>query len=134
MKRFSDGSPWEPVAGYSRAVRRGSRIEVSGTTAADSGGSALYPGDVYAQTRHAIEKGIVAVEALGGGREDVVRSRVYLAPRTDWREAGRAHAELLGDVAPANTTLFVAGFVGEGFLVEVELAAETVGDETLERR
>lgn len=130
MRRHSDGSPWEAVAGYSRAVRSGSRIEVSGTTAADDEGRVRYPRDINAQTRHAITTGIAAIEALGGRREDIVRSRVYLAPGTDWQAASRAHAELLGDVAPANTTLFVHGFVGEGFLVEVELAAEIAGTES----
>lgn len=122
--RFRDGGGWEEVAGYSRAVRRGSRIAVSGTTANGPDGNALYPGDTYAQTRAALDMALAAVRALGGRSEDVVRTRLYLAPNADWEGAARAHGDLLGAVAPANTTLHVAGLIGEGFLVEVEVEAE----------
>lgn len=121
--RYRDGSPWETKAGYSRAVRHGDTIEVSGTTAHDTDGSALYPGDAFRQTRTALERALRAVEELGGSRQDVVRTRVLLVPGADWEEAARAHAEMLGDVAPANTTLFVGGLIGEGLLVEVEVEA-----------
>lgn len=121
--RYRDGSPWEEKAGYSRAVRHGDTIAVSGTTAHDSDGSALHPGDAFRQTRTALERALRAVEELGGSRHDVVRTRVLLVPGADWEEAARAHAELLGDVAPANTTLFVGGLIGEGLLVEVEVEA-----------
>lgn len=121
--RYRDGSPWETKAGYSRAVRHGDTIEVSGTTAHDSDGSALYPDDAFRQTRTALERALRAVEELGGSRHDVVRTRVLLVPGADWEQAARAHAEMLGDVAPANTTLFVGGLIGEGLLVEVEVKA-----------
>lgn len=121
--RYRDGSPWETKAGYSRALRHGDTIEVSGTTAHDSDGSALHPGDAFRQTRSALERALRAVEELGGSRHDVVRTRVLLVPGADWEEAARAHAEMLGDVAPANTTLFVGGLIGEGLLVEVEVEA-----------
>jgi enamine deaminase RidA (YjgF/YER057c/UK114 family) len=107
--RLCDGGGWEELAGYSRAVRRGSRLEVSGTTATGPEGAALHPGDSYAQARAALERALAAVRALGGSVEDVVRTRLYLAPGADWREACRAHADVLGAVAPANTTLFVGG-------------------------
>lgn len=123
-ERYRDGGGWEDKAGYSRAVRRSNRIEVSGTTATDSDGSALHAGDTYGQTRAAIEAALKSVEALGGVAEDVVRTRVYLAPEADWDAAARAHAELLGDVAPANTMLYVGSLIGDGFLVEVEMEAE----------
>lgn len=123
-RRHVDGAGWEAEAGYSRAVRRFSRIAVSGTTATGPDGSSLHPGDAYAQTAAALRRAVAAVEALGGTVEDVVRTRLYLAPDADWRAAARAHADVLGSVAPANTTLHVAGLVGEGFLVEVELDAE----------
>jgi enamine deaminase RidA (YjgF/YER057c/UK114 family) len=122
--RARDGVGWEIEAGYSRAARRGRRIAVSGTTATGPNGAALHPGDTYAQTKVALERALRAVEALGGGADDVLRSRLYLAPTANWSEAGRAHAELLGQVAPANTTLYVAGLIGKDFLVEVELEAE----------
>jgi enamine deaminase RidA (YjgF/YER057c/UK114 family) len=124
-RRHRDGGGWEEMAGYSRAVRRFRRIEVSGTTATADDGGALHRGDTYRQTLVALERAIAAMEALGGGLGDVVRTRVYLVPGADWEGAARAHAEVMGSVAPANTMLYVAGLVGEGFLVEVELEAET---------
>jgi enamine deaminase RidA (YjgF/YER057c/UK114 family) len=123
--RHSDGTE-ERSAGYSRAVRRGSRIAVSGTTATAADGSVLHPGDTYLQTLAALEKALAAVEALGGRPEDVIRTRVYLAPEADWTAASRAHAELLGAVAPANTMLHVAALIGGGYLVEVEIDAEVI--------
>ena len=121
-RRYRDGRGWEEKAGYSRAVRRGSRIYVSGTTAAD------VAADSYAQTRQALDQALAAVEELGGSKTDVVRTRVLLAPEADWLGAARAHVQLLGDVAPANTMHYVAGLIGEGYLVEVELEAEVEGE------
>jgi len=117
-RRHRDGRGWEKQAGYSRAVRRGNRIAVSGTTAADSSA------DTYGQARAALEQALDAVAALGGTKEDVVRTRIMLAPGADWEAAARAHALVLGDVAPANTMLYVAGLIGDGYLVEVEVDAE----------
>ena len=117
-----DGGGFEESAGYSRAVRRGSRIEVSGTTA--SGDPLGGPEETLRQTREAIARALEAVVALGGRTEDVVRSVLYLTPTADWRAAAQAHRELLGVAAPANTTLYVAMLLGEGSVVEVELAAE----------
>jgi enamine deaminase RidA (YjgF/YER057c/UK114 family) len=122
--RFRDGHGFEAEAGYSRAARRGRRIAVSGTTASGPGGEAMHPGDSYRQARTALERALAALGALGGSPRDVLRTRLYLAPGADWQGAARAHAELLGEVAPANTTLYVAGMVGDGFLVEVEVDAE----------
>ena len=99
-------------------MRRGSRILVSGTTAADESA------DTYGQTRQALDQALAAVEELGGTKADVVRTRVMLAPDADWLAAARAHVQLLGDVAPANTMLYVAGLIGDGYLVEVEVEAE----------
>ena len=124
-RRHRDGGGWEDQAGYSRAVRRFGHIAVSGTTATAADGRALYPGDTYGQTRAALERALTAAKALGGQLEDVVRTRVYLAPGAKWEEAARAHAELLGKVAPANTMLYVEALIGDGFLVEVEVEAET---------
>ena len=123
-RQHRDGGGWEELAGYSRAVRRFGRIAVSGTTATADDGRALHPGDTYGQTLVALKRAIAAMEKLGGGLEDVIRTRVYLVPAADWEEAARAHAEVMGSVAPANTMLYVAALVGDGFLVEVELEAE----------
>ena len=126
---MSDITRWhkdgrEEKAEYSRAVRRLGHIAVSGTTATGDDGLAVHPGDTYQQTRAALQRALAAMHALGGRLEDVVRTRVYLAPDADWQEAARAHAELVGPVAPANTMVYVARLIGEGFLVEVELDAE----------
>lgn len=116
-RHFRDGHE-EKTAGYSRAVRRGSRIHISGTTAQDASG------DTYQQARQALDLALAAVSQLGGTKADVVRTRVMLSPGADWEAASRAHAEALGEVSPANTMLYVAGLIGEGYLVEVEVEAE----------
>lgn len=122
-QRHLDATEWQALAGYARAARTGCHIAVSGTTASAPDGSPLHPGDVHGQTREALTRSLAAVEALGGAVGDVIRTRVYLVPGADWTAAARAHQELLGDVQPANTTLFVAGLVGDGLLVEVEVDA-----------
>jgi enamine deaminase RidA (YjgF/YER057c/UK114 family) len=124
-RRHRDGGGWEEKAGYSRAVRRFGHIAVSGTTATADDGRALHIGDTYGQAVVALQRAIAAMETLGGGLGDVVRTRVFLAPGADWEGAARAHAEVMGSVAPANTMLYVARLIGDGFLVEVELEAET---------
>jgi enamine deaminase RidA (YjgF/YER057c/UK114 family) len=116
--RYLDGSGWETEAGYARAARLGGRIAVSGTTADGDG--------TYAQTVAALRRALDAVEGLGGRADTVVRTRMFITPAADWREAARAHAELFGAVQPANTTLVVHALIGEEFLVEVELDAEVV--------
>lgn len=122
-RHHRDGEGWETAAGYARAVRRGKRIEVSGTTVPGRGPDA--EGETGRQTHAAITQGLAAVTALGGVAADVVRTRVFLAPGAVWQEAGAAHAALLGHVAPANTTLYVAGLIGDS-LVEVEIEAEVI--------
>ena len=120
-RHHRDGGGWEAAAGYARAVRRGRRIEVSGTTVPGRGPEA--EGETHRQTAAAIDRALAAVEALGGGVHDVVRTRLFLAPGADWQQAAAAHAERLSAVAPANTTLYVAGLIGDA-LVEVEVEAE----------
>ena len=123
--RVVDGTGWEAEAGYSRAARSGCCIAVSGTTDTGPGGAVGHPGDTGAQTRACLERALAAAGTLGARPDQVLRTRLLLAPGADWRAAARAHADVLGEVAPANTTLFVAELVGEGFLVEVELDACT---------
>jgi len=117
------GGAFEAAASYSRAVRTGSAIAVSGTAATGEDGTALHPGDAGAQARVCIERALAAVAALGGAPEHVIRTRVYLAPEADWRGAVDAHRDAFAGIDPANTTVFVAGFIPEGVLVEVELDA-----------
>jgi enamine deaminase RidA (YjgF/YER057c/UK114 family) len=120
--RVGDGTAWEDLAGYSRAVRHGTRVVVSGTTGHTEADEPL--GDTYAQTERALQRALAAVTRLGGTAADVVRSRVYLTPGADWQQAARAHREALGATAPANTMLHVHSLIGAGLLVEVELDAE----------
>lgn len=104
-------------------MRRGACIAVSGTTANDGNGGALHPGDTYAQTTAALRQALTAIENLGGGISDVVRTRIYLTPGADWKAASAAHAELFDGVDPASTMLHVHALVGDDFLVEVEVDA-----------
>jgi enamine deaminase RidA (YjgF/YER057c/UK114 family) len=122
IRRLSDGSGFEATAGYSRAVRHGEHISVSGTAALGVDG-ALYPGDAYAQAAEALDRALAAAIELGATRETVLRTRLLLAPGCDWQEVVRAHREAFVGDGPANTTYFVAGFIPVDVLVEVELDA-----------
>jgi enamine deaminase RidA (YjgF/YER057c/UK114 family) len=122
-RRYTDSSGWQEQAGYSRAVRRGQVITVSGTTATGPDGAALCPGDTLGQARICLQRVLAAVAALGGQPDDVVRTVVYLAPDANWEEAAQAHREALGQVAPASTMLHVAHLIGDGFCVEVDAMA-----------
>jgi enamine deaminase RidA (YjgF/YER057c/UK114 family) len=131
MRRVLRTGGFEDVGGYARAVRDGRLISVSGTAPTGPDGSAVSP-DLYEQTRHAFLIALDAVEQLGGSIDGVMRTRIFLAPDTVWRRAVEAHHELFASVTPANTTLFVAGFIPPGVLVEVEVDAvvpEEAGDE-----
>jgi enamine deaminase RidA (YjgF/YER057c/UK114 family) len=122
-RRFTDDTAWQEQAGYSRAVRRGNVVMVSGTTATGPDGAALHPGDTGAQARECLRRVERALAALGAGLDDVVRTVVYLAPGASWQQAADAHRDVLGPVGPANTMLYVAGLIGDGFLVEIEAQA-----------
>jgi enamine deaminase RidA (YjgF/YER057c/UK114 family) len=122
-ERFREGIRLEDLAGYSRAVTAGDRIVASGTADLAPDGTIRNPHDTYQQTI-ASERALAAVEALGGRLENVVRTRLYLAPEALWEDAARPHHDMLRSVAPANTTLYVAGFPAPGIVVEVELDAQ----------
>lgn len=123
VERHHDGSAFEKAASYCRAVRFGQEVAVSGTAALGPDGSVLHRGDTYAQTKDSLERAVAAAGRLGAAREHVIRTRLYLAPESDWREAARAHHDVFLGVDPTNTTLFVAGFIPDGALVEVEVDA-----------
>lgn len=123
VERYSDGTSFEQRASYARAVRSGGWIAVSATAATGTDGTALDPGDSYAQARDSIRRAVSAAEALGAGIGDVVRTRLYLAPDCNWEDVVRAHGEAFRGAEPANTTVIVAGFIPRGVLVEVELDA-----------
>ncbi len=122
-RHFTDDAPWQERAGYSRAVRRGNIVMVSGTTATGPDGTALHPGDTGAQARACLGLIEQALAALGAGLPDVVRTVVYLAPGASWEQAAQAHRDVLGAIRPANTMLYVGGLIGDGFLVEIEAQA-----------
>ena len=122
-RTVSANRPWEKIVGYSRAVRVGDQIEVSGTAAAGPDGAIIAPGDVYGQAKAALEIIGDALAELGGSFRDVVRTRVFLTDVTRWEEAGRAHGEVFSDIRPANITMGVAGFVDPQILVEIEVTA-----------
>jgi enamine deaminase RidA (YjgF/YER057c/UK114 family) len=117
-----EGGGFEEAAAYSRAVRIGRHIAISGT-AAIADGVVLHPGDAYAQTGAAIAKALAAAAELGGRPEDVIRTRLLLAAGSNWEGAVRAHREAFAGIDPANTSYYVGGFIPEGVLVEVELDA-----------
>lgn len=117
-----DGGGFEEAAAYSRAVRIGRHVAISGTAPMDNG-TLLHEGDAYAQTRVAIEKALAAARELGAAPGDVIRTRLLLAVGADWEAAVRAHREAFTGIDPANTSYFVAGFIPDGVLVEVELDA-----------
>lgn len=117
-----EGGGFEEAAAYSRAVRIGHHVAVSGTAPLENG-VVLHAGDTYRQTLAALEKALAAAAELGAGREDVLRTRLLLAREADWEGAVRAHAETFAGVEPANTSYFVGGFIPDGVLVEVELDA-----------
>jgi enamine deaminase RidA (YjgF/YER057c/UK114 family) len=122
VQRVKDTGGFGETAGYSRAVRAGTRIAVSGTASLEDG--RVQPaGDSYRQTQLAIRLALEAAAQLGAEPDDVVRTRLLLAPDCDWREAARAHAEAFAGVDPANTTYYVGRLIPEGALVEVELDA-----------
>jgi enamine deaminase RidA (YjgF/YER057c/UK114 family) len=120
-RTHDDGTVFANEASYSRAVRSGRFVAVSGTAPIDSDGKPR-DGGLYEQTLFALEKALAAAEALGARREDVLRTRLLLAPGTPWEDAARAHGEFFAGVRPANTTYFVGGFIPD-VLVEVELDA-----------
>ena len=118
------GSRWEPIAGYARAVRAGSRILVSGTTATHGEGAVVCPGDAEAQTVYILDKIGAAIEALGGELDDVVRTRIYVRDVARAEAVARVHGRYFGAVRPANTLVQVAGLVGDGYEVEIEAEAD----------
>ena len=122
-QNISSGAKWEPIVGYSRAVRVGPWVMVSGTTSVDEGGRVVSPGNAYGQAVFALRKIEAALDKTGARLSDVVRTRIFLTHINDWQAVGRAHAEFFGDIRPASTLVQVAGLVDPQLLVEIEADA-----------
>lgn len=120
---FSSGSKWEPVVGYSRAVRVGPHIFVSGTTATDSDGRVLAPNDAAAQAEECLRRIETVLVEAGASLADVVRTRVYVSDIDDWQAVGEVHRKVLGAIRPAATMVEVSRFIAPDILVEIEVDA-----------
>ena len=120
---ISSGAPWEPIAGYSRAVRVGQFIEVAGTTAVDEQGNFFGEGDVGAQTQYVLEKIQHAIEQAGGSMSDVVRTRIFVTDREYMMEVAKVHGEFFGEIMPVSTGVEIGALIDDRLLVEIEASA-----------
>ena len=123
---YSSGTSWEPVVGYSRAVRVDNRIWVSGTTSTGSDGAVVGKGDPYAQAKQAIANIERALVSAGAGLADVVRTRIYVTDMAHWQDIGRAHGEAFANIRPASTMVEVSRLIDPDLLVEIEADAVIV--------
>ena len=124
---YSSGTPWESIAGYSRAVRVGNIIEVAGTTAVDTEGQVVGAGDISKQTDYIFNKIRNALNHAGSKMSDVIRTRMYLTDINDWETVARVHGDIFSDIKPVSTLVEVSGLIDEELLIEIEVSAVVSG-------
>ncbi len=120
---YSSGAKWEDIVGYSRAVKIGNTIEVTGTVAVDANNEVVGWNDAYAQTRFIIEKIEAVLKKAGASLSDVVRTRMFVTDISRWEEYGRAHGEFFGTIKPCTSMIEVKGLIDPDYLIEIEVTA-----------